>query len=339
MSFWGLKFDHSHCKANDTSYFRCPETLASRMVDGIRTLGKAGELQRPTVLIIDEVVTVFDSMLLATDQALRELRQEHGLFGNVHMIFIGDPLQLQGATPERYGAYSDIEVAPIWECELWNVMPLKTYFLRSFNRGSSSSALCRPGRRGRRPLPYTSPGPDIPYMEFLAEIRGANTGSPLSESASGVAAAIRDVEGEHEPEWTAVTIYRATADRINERHLRELPGDVVTFKAGVTDNRVGEDHDIGILAVPLVINLKPGCRIMFTTNCRGKFCNGDLGIISEFMNIESETNSVQYTDEYADSETSMACIRVRLDRTGQDIVVFPITQIVAKDDGSLLYRR
>ncbi|EER06959.1 hypothetical protein Pmar_PMAR016373 [Perkinsus marinus ATCC 50983] len=274
-------------------------------------------------MVIDEVVTVFDSMLMATEQALRDLRGEAGLFGNIHMNFVSDPLQLQDAHPERYGDYKDLEVGPVWDCQIWKLMPLRTYFLKSFNRGSAITGCIRPGRRGRRPLPYPAEGPDIPFTEFLAEIRGMQSGTKLSESAKALAVAIRDVEGEHEEEWTAVTISRGTANRINKQHIGAIPGTPVTFNAGISDHRPpAEDEDIGVIGIPLVVKLKLGCRIVFTKNCRGAAltCHKLLGSTLKYIVIDLSKD-----DEYKSPHTVHIDIerRLRTERLTKKLVFSP----------------
>ncbi|EER14469.1 hypothetical protein Pmar_PMAR017210 [Perkinsus marinus ATCC 50983] len=155
------------------------------------------------------------------------------------------------------------------------------------------------------------------------------SGTKLSESAKALAAAIRDVEGEHEGEWTAVTISRGTANRINKQHIGAIPGNPVTFNAGISDHRPpAEDEDIGVIGIPLVVKLKLGCRIVFTKNCRGAYCNGDLGLVTEMLNVEGVKQVDYGAFDEACELSSVPVIRVKLDRTGQEITVEPVTQTV-----------
>ncbi|KAF4651655.1 hypothetical protein FOL47_000258, partial [Perkinsus chesapeaki] len=340
MSFWGLQFDTAHGMAADNAYFRSPNELANRMKEGIRRLGKQHLLIRPTVIIIDEIVSMYDTMVTAMDRALRDIRNCEKPFGNMNILFCGDPLQLTGAKPERYGMYKDLEVKPIWESQLWQQLSVKIYFLSSFHRhqnGTSAKLQHRPGKRGqRRPL-WMGNGPDIAYMDFLSEIRNWHATSVLSASSRKVAESIQDSEGSYESEWTVITIYREKARQINEAHLNSLPGVGLAFYAGVLNND-SEDREYGSLSINRKIELKVGARVMCTTNLRGRFFNGDLGVITSFINIGEGATEVHVSTEPHIAFLEPG-VKVLLDRTGTEVDIFPIAQDVLDADQTLLYRR
>ncbi|KAF4741405.1 hypothetical protein FOZ63_016417, partial [Perkinsus olseni] len=201
MSFFGLNFDSEHGKAMDNSFFRCPTTLSSRMLEGLRRTGRMSSLQGNCVVVFDELTTVLDTAFCATDMVMREIRNEGSdkPFGGAGILVAGDGLQLRGAEPERYGRYSKLDVKPIWECSLWSSLRIETYYLDTFNRGEHTSHRDqRPGRRGRRALPYQGDGLDENYLNLLKEMRNWSPTnlSPLSEDSKGVLSKIIDEEGQ-----------------------------------------------------------------------------------------------------------------------------------------------
>ncbi|KAF4705236.1 hypothetical protein FOZ63_025429 [Perkinsus olseni] len=339
MAEFGLRFDRSHSRAMDNSYFRDPEVLAQRMEEGLRRTGKTARFRGDCVLALDEISMLHDSILEAINITLQRIRNSTLPFGGCRLIVAGDALQLRGATPEKHGEFSHLEVRPIWESRLWSTLSVATYYLTCFHRGVSYPAeASRPGRRGKRRPLFQEEGVDTSYLNLLSEMR---TWKPdgewrLSENSQRVASSLVDKEGPHEASWCAITLYRDKARAINEAHLREVPGDSTIFKAGVVDDGTCEG-ECGKLTLKLTVELKVGCRVICNTNVEPRIFNGDMGTVVGFSGAPESSYVVEV--EAAQGAESEVGVRVRLDRGGEEVTVYPVTQEILSADNELLYSR
>lgn len=172
MAHFHLTFDKQHGKAFDNSYFRCPETLSKKMIEGVRGAGQLNTFRGDSVIVFDEISMLHNTVIEAVDKTLRFIRAQDEMFGGCCTIFGGDCLQLRGPEPAKHGEFAELTVRPVWESLLWRDMNLQVYYLSRFHRGiRGGSTTTRPGRRGKRKPLFNGSGVDEDYLNLLAEMR------------------------------------------------------------------------------------------------------------------------------------------------------------------------
>ncbi|HXK38969.1 MAG TPA: PIF1 family DEAD/DEAH box helicase [Candidatus Paceibacterota bacterium] len=219
------------------------------------------------VLIIDEVSMLSATTLGMVDAVCREVRHKDAPFGGLQVVLVGDFFQLPPVNrPEDEKHSRRLEgvgvptnasgfafVSPVWDA----LNPLVCYLSEQHRQEDKS------------------------FLELLSGIRrGA-----LSASHRALLEK-RHVTAERAG-ITQLYSHNADVDRINDKELANISGDVHKFvMTSGGKSALVETLKRGCLS-PETLSLKIGARVMFTKNdIERKFVNGTLGAIAGF---EKET--------------------------------------------------
>ena len=223
-------------------------------LDDIRRLARRKLYQKLDLLLIDEVSMVRADLLDAVEKFLRLNGPDKNLpFGGVQIVAVGDLCQLPPvvAAPEENRFFSEW-----YETE---------YFFSAHCLKNCPPSVVELSKVYRQN--------DDAFLILLNRIRG---GDDLEETVDRLnRACFRPAD---EKEAVTLTCTNVVADRINERHLTGLPGDVTRYEGHVE----GEFDVNRNLPAPFELKLKPGAQVMFTRNdAMKRWVNGDLGQVCE----------------------------------------------------------
>ncbi len=223
-------------------------------LDDIRRLTHRKLYQKLDLLIIDEVSMVRADLLDAMEKFLRLNGPDKDLpFGGVQIVAVGDLCQLPPvvSAPEEERFFSEwyeteyfFSAHCLGNCPIYAVELTKTYRQK-----------------------------DDVFLSLLNRIRD---GDDLEETIDRLnRLCVRPDDG---LEAVTLACTNVVADRINERHLKALPGESVHF-----EGRVDGDFDLNRnLPAPFDLRLKIGAQVMFTRNdVLHRWVNGDLGRVVE----------------------------------------------------------
>ncbi|MCS5643815.1 MAG: AAA family ATPase [Dehalococcoidia bacterium] len=237
------------------------------------------------LIVIDEISTVGADMLYQLDAKLREIKDKpKELFGSVCILNFGDLFQLPPVLarqvfekPKSQSYLMQYLTDPIWPH--FTVINLETNH-----------------RQGK----------DKAWADTLNRIRKVQEGKMTDEDKRTLVSRFRQTDN---PDVLSADIHivttRAEAHKLNEGHLKKLPGEVVCVKAiNIRSNEKsfkptinGKDGTIGInsgTGFMDELKVKTNARVMMikNVNTADKLTNGQTGVIKDI--IRDKNGSVSY---------------------------------------------
>lgn len=213
------------------------------------------------VLITDEVSMLSAKTLSMVDAVCREIRHTDAPFGGLQVVLVGDFFQLPPVVREEYREEETLD-AETFE-------PI-THFAFSARAWEALNPLvCYLSEQHRQE--------DKAFLELLSGIRRGT----FSASHRALLEERRSVSGR--AGITQLYSHNADVDRINDKELAGISGDIRTF--AMTSQ--GRDTLVASLKrgclSPETLSLKIGARVMFTKNdVERRFVNGTLGVVAGF---------------------------------------------------------
>src|SRR5574344_807967 len=210
-------------------------------------------IENVELIIIDEISMVRADMIDAIDRILRiYAHNTHSPFGGKQMLLVGDVFQLE-------------PVVTAENRELINRYYPTPYFFsaRAFDEmGLVSIELEKVYRQT-----------DKAFVSVLDHIRNNTVGNgDLQLINERYGAPMKKSEQDM---YITLATRRDTVDNINDKHLAELDGDLLTFE-GI----INGDFPESSLPTAKILNVKVGAQIIFITNDMEKqWVNGTIGII------------------------------------------------------------
>ena len=210
-------------------------------------------LREIELIIIDEVSMLRADVLDMMDHSLRFVRRNDSRFGGVQMLFIGDLYQLPPVVRDEHILKQYYSSPFFFESHALKDVPLITIELTTVYRQT-----------------------DEAFLDILNDIREGVTGDIdfdlLNERY------LPDFDPGAEP-YVYLTSHNRMADEINRKRLAELPGKSRFYAADIegtfNENQYPNDE---------VLELKPGCQVMFIRNDASgerKYFNGKLAEVLE----------------------------------------------------------
>ena len=229
------------------------------------------------LLVIDEISMVRADLLDAVDAALRNHRRNDAPFGGVQLLMIGDLHQLP----------------PVAKPAEWQLLAREYDSVFFF----SSKALART-ELVTIELKHIFRQSDDKFIQILNQVRENRLDR---ESAAELNSRYQpDFQPDERDGYITLTTHNRSAEAINYKKLRELPGKERRFKAHVSGDF--PDH---LYPTPATLELKKGAQVMFLRNdsVDNLYYNGRIGTVTS---------------------VSSRKIRVRCPGDQQDIVVEPV---------------
>ena len=219
-------------------------------------------LREIELIIIDEVSMLRADVLDMMDHSLRFVRRSDKRFGGVQMLFIGDLYQFPPVVRDEHVLKRYYNSPFFFESHALKEVPLITIELTTVYRQT-----------------------DETFLEILNDIREGVVGDIDFEMLNR--RYIPDFEPGDEP-YVYLTSHNRMADEINRKRLAELPGKSRMYAADIegtfSENQFPNDE---------VLELKPGCQVMFIRNDASgekKYFNGKL---AEVLEVEEKEIVVQ----------------------------------------------
>lgn len=219
-------------------------------------------------LIIDEISMMKGETFDVLEKIARKIRKNDMPFGGLQLIVAGDFFQLPPVT-KRNVQISDYSFA--FECSAWK---------RSIDVCIEMSSVFRQK--------------DPAFLEMLNKIRVGKVDQSVRDLLNQ--SKQNDIsKKEHEDGIMATLIYAKNAhvDRINETNLTKLPGEAVQFSSIDKSVQAIPYQNIVVLLngclAPRQLNLKLGAQVMLLKNLSSTLINGSRGIVTEFVNEETDS--------------------------------------------------
>lgn len=253
----------------------------SRNFDELRNLDRrngkrlkelAKMLAKTDLLVIDEISMVSPALL---EMVLYRLRS-----GDYRgkLLLVGDFFQLP-PVEKGFGGNNGLFDAGVYafECPAWEAMEPVAVELTAPKRAS-----------------------DETFVHLLAKVRRGICDSDVVEYLESLRANRHVVEKEP----TTLFGRNREADMLNMKRLAMLPGDAYRLEAEITlhDKSIRPERYASWLnAIPIMeeLYLKPGARVLFTTNKPGVFYNGERGVV---VKIGTDTVTVEKRDRTVELE-------------------------------------
>lgn len=210
-------------------------------------------LRKIDTVVIDEISMVRCDLLDGLDRRLRATRgRKNEPFGGVQVVMFGDPYQLPPVLkegPEKHYLMDNYPSAWFFDSKVWGAVKPRVVELTDVKRQDEAE-----------------------FRDILDRMRnGAMTstdGAVLNDTG-----ARRPI-----PEGTVtLSTTNASANSINARALRDLPGKTVTAAAIIEGDFGGQ------LPAEEALELKPGARVMFLRNDSAmdgsRWVNGSVGTV------------------------------------------------------------
>ncbi len=207
-------------------------------------------LSQLEVLIIDEVSMISPDLFETIDKILKKFKKSERPFGGVQVVLSGDFFQLppisKGLREERF----------IWQTFLWDLADFKICYLDEKFRHD-----------------------DFDLIKILDEIRSGTVSSDSMELFESC----YQREFSDGLKVTRLYTHNADVDRINQKELDRLGGDMVCFDS---EGNGAKKHKEKIFKTSLVspeLKLKIGALVIFVKNNYEKgYVNGTLGRVIGF---------------------------------------------------------
>jgi GTPase SAR1 family protein len=241
---------------------RIDSNLGNNIVDLVQHFryrkDKKKLLREIEIIIIDEVSMLRADVLDMMDLALRTVRRNPMKFGGVQMLFIGDLQQLPPVVRDEHILKKFYNSPFFFDALALKDYPLITVELTKVYRQK-----------------------DEKFLQILNAIREGNPYEVDFDELN------KRYDPNFEPKGEAfvyLTSHNRMADDINQKKLKELPGNTVRFQAKIIgefkENQYPNDE---------ILELKPGAQIMFIRNDatnEKKYFNGKLAEILRLNNEE-----------------------------------------------------
>jgi GTPase SAR1 family protein len=241
---------------------RIDSNLGNNIVDLVQHFryrkDKKKLLREIEIIIIDEVSMLRADVLDMMDLALRTVRRNPMKFGGVQMLFIGDLQQLPPVVRDEHILKKFYNSPFFFDALVLKDYPLITVELTKVYRQK-----------------------DEKFLQILNAIREGNPYEVDFDELN------KRYDPNFEPKGEAfvyLTSHNRMADDINQKKLKELPGNTVRFQAKIIgefkENQYPNDE---------ILELKPGAQIMFIRNDatnEKKYFNGKLAEILRLNNEE-----------------------------------------------------
>jgi len=231
------------------------------------TSEKIGVIRGLELLIIDEISMVRCDLLDAVDRLLRVFRRrENEPFGGVQVILIGDTFQLP----------------PIAKKNEWDI--LKPFYESPF---FFSSKVIKNNKPVYIELKKIYRQNEQEFIDLLNRVRINNvTQNELNLLNSRYNPTFSPNGNSN---YITLATHIDTVDRTNLAKLSELPTELISFEATVTDT-----FPDNIMPTDRILQLKEGAQIMFIKNDRTKrYYNGK---ITKIYKIEDKSIIVEFSD-------------------------------------------
>lgn len=207
------------------------------------------------VLIIDEISMLHYARIDTVDLVLRKARNSSSPFGGIQVVLCGDFFQLPPVVRDHQGMAAPFAYrAKVWKTAEFQICYLSEQFRQT----------------------------DVSMTRILNEIRAGHV-SPASRAALNARVGAVITSGSGSGLVTRLYAQNIDVDKINDRHLSELPGEARSYRMLTSGpaSRV-ESLQKNCLA-PAVLSLKTGARVMFVRNDpTGRYVNGTVGIVESF---------------------------------------------------------
>lgn len=200
------------------------------------------------VLIIDEISMLSASQLDMVDVIARHLKRDSRPFGGMQVVFSGDFFQLPPVSRFEEPAYA-------FSSNVWQNSPPIVCYLKSQYRQT-----------------------DTELFSLLEGIRQSQT-----EESARILSTRLNAKPDPEKVITQLFTHNIDVDRINEKELEALPGELRVFNMTTKGAKsTVENLKKGCLALE-ELRLKVGAKVMFIKNDpRGAYANGTLGTVVSF---------------------------------------------------------
>lgn len=227
------------------------DVLPDRFADNIAK-GRREIIEKTDVLIIDEISMLHSFRLDMVDEACRLVREEPDLpFGGIQVIMSGDFFQLPpiNRAGSRQGDF-------VVGSEAWRELdPVICYLDEQFRQN------------------------DALLVDILTALR---SGDLRRRHAEALLKRV-DETSQGSLEITELHTVNVDVDSINEKHLRQLEGDEVTYQQVSTGSaNYVENLQRSVLA-PAALSVKQGALVMAVKNATDrKYANGSIGTVIDF---------------------------------------------------------
>jgi ATP-dependent DNA helicase PIF1 len=215
------------------------------------------------VLVIDEVSMLHGKRLDMVNQVCKILRQNDKPFGGLQVILVGDLFQLPPVS--RGGELVDFAHMS----EAWRELDPKICYITEQHRQTNAGD---------------------PLLDLLEAMR-KNDINELHELA------LQERLGKQPARDEIITklfSHNIDVDKINEQHLRQLPGTRISYQMRIGGQRAKAEQFVKTLLAPEVLTLAEDAQVMFVVNDYAKgFYNGSRGRVIEF---ENKVPIVELTD-------------------------------------------
>lgn len=215
---------------------------------------KINVIKSMDLLVIDEISMVRADLLDAISDLLRRFRDKNKPFGGVQLLLIGDMQQL----------------APVAKEEEWSL--LKNYYASPYF--FDSKALSESQYRCVE-LTHVYRQSDNAFVALLNQIRDNR---PDEESLRQLNARyIPNFNPDDKEGYITLTTHNYQAQQINNRKLSELPGQLYSYQAAITDEFPAYSYP-----TDEKLELKLGAQVMFVKNDSSGdrlYYNGKIGKI------------------------------------------------------------
>jgi len=245
------------------------------------------------LLVIDEISMVRADLLDAISDVLRRFRDKSKPFGGVQLLLIGDMQQL----------------APVAKEEEWNL--LKEHYASPYF--FDSKALSQSDYLSIE-LTHVYRQNDDAFVSLLNKIRencpDDETLRLLNERY------IPDFKPDDKEGYITLTTHNYQAQQINNRKLSELPGQLYTFEAGITDEFPAYSYPTDER-----LELKLGAQVMFVKNDSSGdrlYYNGKIGKIV-FINRDKITVNDEFGNDITVNRETWQNMKYSINEETQDI--------------------
>jgi ATP-dependent DNA helicase PIF1 len=223
-------------------------------------------VEKASVLIVDEISMLHHFQLDLVDMVLREIKNSELPFGGLQVVFCGDFFQLPPV--RKFG----LESLFAYHSETWKNLNLKICYLSEQHRQN-----------------------DLEYLKILNAIRDDS----VSEEIIGILKTRFDKEIKTDIEPTKLYSHNKNVNAENEEELSKISGKAHEYEMQSRGrNNLVENLKKSCLA-PEVLRLKPGAKVMFVkNNFEEGYVNGTLGVVTKcgFEEIQVKTLSGKLID-------------------------------------------